>query len=109
MENHYRVVRCLKTLNEQNLRELGGALGLSYLKLRDMTPQSLRDEMVCAWLNEEDNVIEQSGEPSWKSLKLALHEIGQNGVAATITQGNYVYAHSGWLLHDYLILITLPL
>ena len=85
MDDHFQVVKSLETLSKRDLRQLGGALGLSYPKLRKM--DSLLEEMVCAWLNKEDNVLKQSGEPSWRSLKSALREIGQEGVAASIAQG----------------------
>lgn len=84
MENHFEVVQCLNNLSKQDLMKLGGALGLSYPKLRNMEP--LLEEIVCAWLNKEDNVL-QIGKPSWEGLKLALHKIGQEGVVNTITQG----------------------
>ena len=62
---------------------LGGALGLSYPKMKKMEP--LCEDMVAAWLNKEDNVSKKSGEPSWESLKEALKKIGQTGLADTIT------------------------
>ena len=85
MKDHFKVTKILKCMNKEDLRQLGGALGLSYPRLRNMEP--LLEEMVCAWLNKEDNVLKQSGKPSWTSLKSALHEIGQEGVAASIAQG----------------------
>ena len=85
MDDHFQVVQSLETLSKRDLLKLGGALGLSYPKLRKMDP--LLEELVCAWLNKEDNVLKQSGEPSWRCLKSALREIGQEGVAASITQG----------------------
>ena len=86
MKDHSKVVKYLKNLNRLDLKQLSKALGLSYPKLRTTVP--LVEELVRAWLNREDNVIELSGEPSWKSLESALHEIGQEGLATTIAQGN---------------------
>ena len=83
MKDHSKVVKYLKNLNRLDLKELSKALGLS---LRTTVP--LVGELVRAWLNREDNVIELSGEPSWKSLESALREIGQEGLATTIAQGN---------------------
>ena len=85
MKDHFRVVQFLENLDKRDLKKLGEALGLSYPKLRNMEP--LCDEMVAAWLNKEDEVMEQSGEPSWNSLKTALRKIGQTGLADSITQG----------------------
>ena len=85
MDDHFQVVKSLETLSKRDLWQLGGALGLSYPKLRKMDP--LLEDMVCAWLNKEDNVLKQSSKPSWRSLESALREIGQEGVAASILQG----------------------
>ena len=83
MKDHSKVVKYLENLNGRDLEQLSKALGLS---LRTTVP--LVGELVCAWLNREDNVIERSGEPSWKSLESALCKIGQEGLATTIAQGN---------------------
>ena len=82
MKDHFEVTKFLKNLDKNDLMNLGGALGLSYPKLKEMEP--LRGDMVAAWLNKEDFVSEQSGEPSWESLKAALKKIGQTGLADTI-------------------------
>ena len=82
MEDHFEVTEFLRKLDKNDLIRLGGALGLSYSKLKEM--ERLREDMVAAWLNEEDFVSEKSGEPSWKSLKEALKKIGQTGLADNI-------------------------
>ena len=85
MDDHFEVIQFLKNLDKRDLKKLGGALGLSYPKLRNM--EHLCEDMVAAWLNKEDKVMEQSGEPSWNSLKTALEKIGQTGLANSIPQG----------------------
>ena len=86
MKDHFEIVQFLKNLDINKLRELGGALGLSYQKLKKMDP--LCDEMVAAWLNEEDYV---PGKPSWERLKTALKKIDQTGLANSITEGTAVH------------------
>ena len=83
MGDHYSVRQYLSNLTDRNLVELGGALGLSYPKLCRMEP--LLDEMVRAWLNEQDEVSEK-GAPTWSRLVIALREVGQKGIADTITE-----------------------
>ena len=47
--------------------------------------QNLPDDMVRAWLRQQDNVKEKSGDPlTWSVLVVALRKIGQNGVANDI-------------------------
>ena len=87
MKDHFKVIRFLENLDKKDLKKLGGALGLSYPKLRNMHMESLCEDMIAAWLNKEDFVSEKSGDPSWDSLKTALSEIGQAGIANAITEG----------------------
>ena len=80
--DHHNVCQSLKDLSHQDLIELGGALGISYPKLVRMI--NLPAEMVAAWLNREDNVLQQSGEPTWGGLADALQKIRQTGIADDI-------------------------
>ena len=82
MHDHYLVRSQLGQLSNEDLIELGGALGLYYTHLRKMSP--VLDEMVKAWLNREDGV---DGEPSWASLIKALRDIHKAGTATDIEKG----------------------
>ena len=88
MEDHFKVIKFLENLDKRDLMKLGGALGLFYTKLKNM--ESLCEDMIAAWLNKEDFVSKKSGDPSWDSLKTALSEIGQAGLANAITEGVYI-------------------
>lgn len=57
-------------------------LGLYYPTLVRMN--DLPVEMVVAWLNRQDNVLHQSGEPTWKGLADALEKVEQRGIAQDI-------------------------
>ena len=87
MDDHFKITELLVNINEEDLITLGEALGLSYPKLKRM--KLLCGDVVAAWLNKEDNVSRQSGEPSWESLRTALKSIGQTGLADKISQGIY--------------------
>ena len=76
------VLRYLNDIDPNNLKFLGLALGLSMPKLQRM--KNIIFDIVCAWINREDQVLERSGEPSWRGLVCALKEIGQTGVAEDI-------------------------
>jgi hypothetical protein len=78
------VQQSLKELPLSDIKNLGGALGLSYIKLKKMKDDPLSDT-VAGWLLKEDYVLKRSGKPSWKTLVCKLKEIGQNGVAEEIT------------------------
>ena len=43
-------------------------------------------DLVAAWLNGEDHIIEVSGPPSWSSLIAALRDINQPGIADGMTE-----------------------
>ena len=86
MKYHYKVCSYLKDMEDKHLRDLGGALGLHYIKLTRMDP--LPTEMIAAWLRAEDDVQITSGPPSWDGLVKALREIGQTGIASRIDKEN---------------------
>lgn len=44
------------------------------------------EDMVTAWLNKQDFVVQSSGEPTWGTLVKALRRIGQGGVAEEIIE-----------------------
>lgn len=86
-KHHHKVCSYLRCMDDEDLRWLGGALGLTYPKLRRMAV--FPNNMVAAWLREEDNV-EGVGHPSWFTLVKELKKMGQTGVAKNITEnGNY--------------------
>ena len=68
-------------LNNDQIRQVGLALGLNYAKMQRMS--SLPSDMVAAWLGEEDDVT-MVGEPSWNGLSKALQEVGQTGLAKKV-------------------------
>ena len=87
MADHYVVTRHLRDLSNEELMDLGGALGLRYSNLRNMKP--LLNEMVAAWLMRKDNVLSATGDPSWTSLIQALQDINQPGIAEDCIKGGF--------------------
>ena len=53
--------------------------------------EALPEDMLAAWLREEDNVTITSGPPSWSSLVAALEAVGQRGIASNIKTGEVIY------------------
>ena len=82
--DHFEVTKCLEDLDEEQLIQLGGALGLHYSNLRGKV--LLLEELVFDWLNQEDDVMLKSGKPSWESLMAALRTISQHGIVRKIQQ-----------------------
>lgn len=87
MAHHFTITKCLSDLGNKELLALGGALGLYYPHLQRMPLGSFMGDMLAAWLNREDSVMEASGDPSWTSLIKALKCIEQHGIAQAISQG----------------------
>lgn len=79
---HLEICQYLNSLKESDTVRLGQALGL--LRSNVIKMQTFPDDMVDAWLNREDHVLEDSGPPTWQSLCKALREIGQYGIANDI-------------------------
>ena len=87
IDDHF-VAKCsLMNLDNEALRDLGGALGLAYPKLKRTT--NILDDTVAAWLRREDDVLSRSGEPTWGRLVEALERIGQRGVAEDIKKEKF--------------------
>ena len=84
MRNHYEISHNLMDLDDQQIVQVGLALGMNYAKLKRM--RSLPGDMVAAWLRREDDVLEISGVPTWKALAEALKDNGQTGLAMKIQQ-----------------------
>ena len=72
IRDHFDVKRSLNKLVPDQLTDLGGALGLSYPKMKRMA--IILDDVSAAWLNREDQVLEVSGEPTWSRLADALEK-----------------------------------
>ena len=85
--DHFKVTQVLKALDNVHLIRLGTALGLKYPRLRRM--QTLPDDLIFAWLNMEDEVMDTSGIPTWSSLVKALEDTDQNDVASRIKEGKF--------------------
>ena len=84
LKYHYEISRCLDDLDNQQLVQVGLALGMNYAKLKRM--RSLPGDMVAAWLRREDDVLGVSGVPTWRALSEALKDVGQTGLAVKIQQ-----------------------
>ena len=77
----------LDGLQKKEIYQLGLVLGLKHTKLKDKMDTSpvFLEDVIAAWLREEDYVKER-GEPSWTVLIRALENrrVGQNGIASQI-------------------------
>ena len=68
-----------------DLIALGIALGLSYQTVLGMgNGDDLLSQIIAAWLKKQDNVLGQSGEPTWSILSDKLEEIGCSEIADDI-------------------------
>ena len=83
-KHHSQITQCLTSLKKEELVNVGLRLGLRYPTLKKMSPDTILNDMVHAWLRRDDDVIEGSGEPSWESLSKALEDCGHKGIASDI-------------------------
>ena len=87
-KDHFQITQYLAPLSNQELVNVGLRLGLRYPTLKKMSPESLLNDMVHAWLRRDDDVIEGSGEPSWQSLSRGLEGCNHTGIASDIREHN---------------------
>ena len=87
--DHFDITEYLTDLDDAHIYHLGIVLGLTVLNLKAMqrTPVSFLDDVISAWLRQE-NAVAQRGPPTWRTLAKALRHkrLGQEGIAAKITQ-----------------------
>ena len=89
--DHFKVAQYLQNLDEDHVSTVGGALGLSYSKLRKMTKYP--DDMVAAWLRREDFVMNMSGKPTyiedlvWRAWARLMEDSGA-GIQESRTKRN---------------------
>ena len=72
-QDYREVCQSLRTLHRADLIALGTVLGLTYSTMSGGGDDFL-SRVVAAWLNQQDSVLSQSGEPSWSVLADKLEE-----------------------------------
>ena len=83
MKDLHVIVQCLKDVDREGIVDVGLALGLYYPTLKEINRSP--HDMVSAWLQQKDNVTEQTGPPTVQSLTWALKEAQLPGIAASVT------------------------
>ena len=84
MKQQPKVLRYIKDLGTDKLLELGGELGLDPIELEAIPSQHLARTLSIGWIQEQQNVKEASGTPTWRSLTKALRQVGATGIADRI-------------------------
>ena len=87
MSDLFEITKYLGDMDNEQLINLGGALGLRYTTLGRM--KTLPNEMVAAWLRREEGVLKRSGEPTYERLAEVLEEMDQNGPAKDVREQKY--------------------
>lgn len=85
--DHVSITNYLLSLDATAVHQLGIVFGLSHTKLTKMKDKSqmFLDDVITAWLREEDSVT-QNCPPRWENLVKALHHprLAQTGIATKI-------------------------
>ena len=84
---HFKISQFLKDVPADDLRRLGGALGLSHSKIQRMSESDLAAGVVASWLRKEDEVL-TIGKPTLRILATHLKSIGQSGLAHDLVSTN---------------------
>ena len=72
----------MRNLRRADLIALGTVLGLTYTTMSN--GDDFLSQVVAAWLNQQDSVLSQSGEPTWRVLADKLEEIGHVEITTDI-------------------------
>ena len=84
--DYHEVCQSLRNLRRRgDLIALGMMLGLSSQTVLGMgNGDDFLSQIIASWLNRQDNVLSQSGEPTWSVLADKLEEIGCSDIATDI-------------------------
>ena len=78
-KDFHTICQCLKDVDKDDIIEVGLSLGLYYPRLNGMLRSP--HDMISAWLQQKDNVIGKTGEPTAQKLIQALKEVQLTGIA----------------------------
>ena len=93
----FEICGYLHGLNKRSILSLGLCLGLNYAKVEDMLgSQTYREDIIAAWIQRQDQVLQKSGVPTWHTLVKALEnpQVGQGGIARDISRDKNIPACS---------------
>lgn len=84
MDSHNRVYGYLQVIGTEKLIQLGQILGLNRMEMKRSTAKELPGDLITSWMQRECRVMEESGEPTWRSLAKALLEANLTGISLDI-------------------------
>ena len=97
--DYHEVCKSLRNLHRHgdlHVTALGIALGLSYQTVLGLgNSDDFLNQVIAAWLNRQDSVLSQSGEPTWSVLADKLKEMGCDSIAADIQRKIQYPQHKG--------------
>ena len=96
MQDLVDITEYLHEMEKSQIHQLGLFLGLSHTKLNKMDPSTFLEDVIAAWLHQDD-WVKMRGEPSWMVLinALKLPRVGQTGIAAKIAKDRGLQHNSG--------------
>ena len=89
MKDHFVVRKYTDDLNQQEVKDLGLALGLYRNTFHKMSPPTTHDDIIEAWLKRKDNVIGICGTTTWRALAKGFQAVEQHGCVENIRRGKY--------------------
>ena len=92
MKNHFEVKKYTNVLNQQEVKDLGLALGLYITTFNTMSPQTIHGATIEAWLQKRDNVIKTCGTTTWRALAKGFQVVEQHGCVEKIRRGKYSFS-----------------
>ena len=78
------MVGYLQEIGTDKLIELGLTLGLSRMDLKRSHSKELVGDLVTNWIRRDNNVLDVSGAPTWRSLAKALLGVKLTGISLDI-------------------------
>lgn len=93
----FEICGYLHGLDKRSISSIGLCLGLSYAKVEDILQSpTYREDIIAAWIQRQDQVLQKSGAPTWLTLVKALKnpQVGQGGIASDISRDKKIRTSS---------------
>lgn len=84
MDKYNDVHGYLKEVGTEKLIQVGQLLGLDRMELKRCTAKELPGDLITWWIRRDCLVVEESGDPTWRSLAKALLEANLTGTSLDI-------------------------
>ena len=88
------IQKFIETFDPDETRSLGMNLGLDPIRLKRMKDATLNSDMIAAWINQDDQVLDKCDIPTWRAFARGLDLIKKRKFVQKIKEGIVLYNYT---------------